>query len=246
MRFACERKAVAAAVLAFYTTLYLLNGLLGPPSLAMMFFALALVYGTGFFGLVAGWFWARWYSLGLGFSGTGMAALVGWQVGLEPLVLVLGGTHLASVLALLGEGPTSLFDGRKDWRARWRMDDDGVNRLGKSITRASASLPYLIMAGLAPKQGLAAVFTLLLGVTGLWAVARLKTCGFLALAAAAVLAAGAAGAIPALAPPVGMACLQVSIAWANALGALLCAAAVLPFARDLARAVIETGRTWRR
>jgi hypothetical protein len=240
MRFACERKAVAAAVLAFYMTIYLLNALLGPPPFSRMFYALALVYGTGFFGLVAGWFWARWYALGVGFSGAGMAALAGWQVGLEPLVLVLGGTHLVSVLVLVGQGPASLFDGRKDWRARWRMDDDGATRLGKSITRAGASLPYLIIAGLAPKPDASAVFALLFGALGLWAVTRMKTWGLVALAASAVLS---ALSLSGEAVSVSVACVPLATGAASLLGAVCGLSAVLPFAPALASGL---ARTWRR
>lgn len=189
MRFVGERKAVAAAVLAFFATLFLLNGFLGGvPALMPMFLALGATYLIGFFGLVAGWFWARWFAMGLAFSGLLMAVIMGWQVGLETIVLVWGGTHLGALLSLAGQGPASLFDARKDWRERFRMDDNAANRLGKSIMRAGLSLPYLILAGLAPKQGMGMVLGLgavLLGVVGLRALVRLRTWGLFALVGAA-------------------------------------------------------------
>lgn len=231
MRFVGERKACAAAILAFFATLFLLNGLLGMPALMPMFLALGATYLTAFFGLVAGWFWARWFAMGLAFSGLVMAAIMGWQVGLETVVLIWGGTHLAALLALMGEGPATGFDARKDWRDRYRMDDNAANRLGKSIMRAGASLPYLILAGLAPKQGMAFALGLaavVLGVVGLRALVQLRTWGVLALAAAAVLsAANVTG------PGTYMAG-GLTIAF---IAPLFLAAAVAPFAGPMVRAL---------
>src|SRR5262245_10900544 len=185
MRFVGERKALAALVLAFWGLLFTMNGLLGPPQLQAMFLCLAGVYFLGFFGVVAGYFWARWYALGLGLSGVAMAVILWWQVGLDPVVVIWGGGHLLVSLMLLGRGPTAAFDGRKDWRERYRMDENAANRLGKAIMRAGASLPYLIMAGLAPKQGLGAAllgFTAVaLGVAAVVGLFRLRAWSILAV-----------------------------------------------------------------
>ncbi len=188
MRFVGERKALAAMVLAFYGLLYLLNGLLGPPPFMAMFLGLSLCYLTGFFGLVAGYFWARWFTLGLAFSGLGVAGLMLWQIGLDPVVIFWGVTHGVVALSLLGDGPASAFDGRADWRERWKMDESSAQRLGKSITRAGASLPYLIVAGLAPRQDSLALVALLVGVAGIWALLRMRAWSVFALATSAVLA----------------------------------------------------------
>ncbi|MBI4510089.1 MAG: hypothetical protein HY698_10680 [Deltaproteobacteria bacterium] len=224
-----ERKACAAVVLSFFGSLFLLNAILGPDPPAPMFGALALAYLAGFFGLVAGWFWSRWYCLGLGVSGLIMAAMMAWQVGAEPFVLIWGGAHLVVALSLVGKGPASLFDGRKDWRERYRMDENGANRLGKSIMRAGASIPYLILGGLAPREdGLVLpLVALLIGAAGLWAVVRLRTWGLVAMAAAAITASFAAlgsswGGLPALAVPAGI---------------MFLAGAVLPFAAPMWRAL---------
>jgi hypothetical protein len=226
MRFAGERKALAAAILAFFATLFLLNGFLGMPALMPMFLALGATYLIGFFGLVAGWFWARWFTMGLAFSGLVMAVLMGWQVGLETIVLIWGGTHLGALLSLLGQGPAALFDGRKDWRQRFRMDDNAANRLGKAIMRAGASLPYLILAGLAPKQGMGMVLglgALALAVLGIRALVRLRTWGLFALV-------GAAGLI-ALTPPDLTYALSGTL---SVLAPLFLIAAVLPFVGPIA------------
>src|SRR5215471_3195207 len=73
MRFVGERRALAAAVLAFFMIQLFLTGLLVDGQLRLLFLALGLAYGTGFVGIVAGYFWARWYALGLAFSGMTMA-----------------------------------------------------------------------------------------------------------------------------------------------------------------------------
>jgi hypothetical protein len=231
MRFVGERKACAAAVLAFFATLFLLNGLAGIPAFAPMFLALAASYLIGFFGLVAGWFWARWFAMGLGFSGLILGALLGFQVGFdEPVVWIWGGSHGVVVLTLLGQALASAFDGRKDWREKYKMDDNAANRLGKSIINAGASLPYLILAGLAPKQGMAAALgfaALAAGVLGLRALVKLRTWGVLALVAAAALVVGARGA--------GWSMMASGADWSTAIAAVLLCAAVVPFVGPIAR-----------
>ena len=230
MRFVGERKACAAAVLAFFATLFLLNGLAGPPAFAPMFLALATAYLLGFFGVVSGWFWARWFSMGLGFSGVILAALLAWQIGFDPIVWILGGSHAVVVVALLGQSLAAGFDGRKDWREKYKMDDNAANRLGKSIINAGASLPYLILAGLAPKQGMAAALgfaALAVGVLGLRAMVRLRTWGVLALAASAVLVVGARGA--------GWTMMGAAAEWSTVAAAAFLCAAVAPFVLPIAR-----------
>ena len=67
MRLVGERRAIAAAVLAFFMLQFLITGLLVDGPFKGMLIGLGLVYGAGFFGVVAGYFWARWYALGLSF-----------------------------------------------------------------------------------------------------------------------------------------------------------------------------------
>jgi hypothetical protein len=68
-RLTGERRAIAAAILAFYVFVFLVLAMLLPAEWERTFMALGLVYGAGFFALVAGYFWARWYAIGLGMSG---------------------------------------------------------------------------------------------------------------------------------------------------------------------------------
>jgi hypothetical protein len=241
-----ERKACGAAVLAFFTSIFSINALAGPPGLAPLFGSLAAVYGLAFFGLVAGWFWARWYATGIAFSGLAMAAMLGYQVGLDPIVWIWGGAHAAVLACLLGAGPASAFDARPDWKTKWRMDEAAANRLGKAVQRAGASLPYLVMAGLAPKQGsnlsaFAAVAALTLGVAGLRGLVKMRSWGVLATAGAAGLSLlAAAGAASALYPAAAVAQAGLShtgfpiaaALWSGAgvAATLLLVAAVAPFA----------------
>jgi hypothetical protein len=228
MRFVGERRAIAAASLSLFMVILLLNGIIGGGPARAMILGLGLAYLVAFLGVVAGWFWARWYALGLAFSGVSLAAMLGWQQGWDlPEVWVIGGFHGLACLALLGEEAASAFDGRRDWRERLHMDENAVNRLGKAVTRAGASLPYLIVAGLAPRQSLdAGSMALLLAVIGLGATLHLRTWGLLVMAAAAVVAwTSGAGSGPFF---MGL----PAVPW---VGAALLTAAVWPFAAPMIR-----------
>ncbi|HWU90913.1 MAG TPA: hypothetical protein VN253_26790, partial [Kofleriaceae bacterium] len=82
MKLVGERRALAAAVMVFYFLLYSLFAVLGViPELTKALAALAGVYGLAFFALVAGYFWARWYAVGVGLYGVITAAVGMWQLG---------------------------------------------------------------------------------------------------------------------------------------------------------------------
>jgi hypothetical protein len=231
-----ERRALAAAVFAFYAFLYLIVALQPPmPGWATCFGALAAVYGIGFFGLVAGYFWARWFSIGLGISGSIAACVSIWQVGLEPVILFYGGTHLGACIVLWGASMASAFDGKIEWRERFHLDESGTNKLGKAVIRAGVSLPYVIMYALAPKEdmgyALLAVGSGALAVAGVWGIVKMRSWGVLALVGGAL---GLATTIPA-APDF----VAVSSKYALDVGTMGIAAAVLllaaaaPFARPI-------------
>jgi len=227
MRLVGERRAVAALVLAFFTLQYLLAGLFDDRlhELRYVLIALGAAYGTGFVGVVSGWFWARWYSLGLAFSGMAMACIAAWQAGGFFLELyILGGSHLALGIGLMGTESAAFYDGRRDWRERWKMDENAVNRLGKAIMRAGASLPYLIVAGLAPRQSLGgelvSVLALAVGIAGLAGIVRLRTWGLFAFGFSALASAATFS--------------DAGLLWmppAPLVAAALLASAVVPFAR---------------
>jgi hypothetical protein len=227
-----ERRACAAAALSFFMMLFLMNALVAPPAFAPLFYALTVTYTITFAGVVAGWFWARWFATGIGISGLILAGMLAWQIGLDPVVFMWGGAHLAVVLGMLGDGAASFYDARTDWRERWKVDENGANRLGKAIMRAGTSLPYLIMAGLAPRES-GSELTMLLAIgavgfaaVGVNALVRMRTWGVFMLGAAAV--AGAIGFAP-----------LAGLAFPTLLGPALVATAVLPFVGPMAQWVVR-------
>jgi hypothetical protein len=200
MKLIGERRAVAAAVLALYGFFYLFLALAAmQPGWGPAYFSIAGIYGLGFFALVAGYFWARWYSLGVGISGLITGGFAIWQVGPEPIVLFIAGTHLLVTLALTGESMGEPFEGKQQWRTKLHMDSNAVTRLGNSVTRAAISLPYILLYALAPKpasmlsaQAACGFFsTTMLAATatalGLYGLIKMRTWGLLAIAGAALL-----------------------------------------------------------
>jgi hypothetical protein len=191
--FAKTRRAVAALLLAFFVVLYLFVASNAPEGWGPAFLALSLCYLVAFLGVTADWFWGRWFASGLGWSGF-MVALVstvmmGW---LAPLI-IYGTVHGLIVLLLLGKKMTELYDLQTGWRERYKMDDLGVARLRKTVTRSAASLPSVILWALGPKdpgQGMLHMFFALavgvLATGGLVAVLRLRTWGLLAIGSAAL------------------------------------------------------------
>lgn len=231
-----ERRALAAAVFAFYGFLYLIVALQPPmPGWATCFGALAAVYGAGFFGLVAGYFWARWFAIGLGISGTIAAGVSLWQMGLEPVILFYGGTHLGASLVLWGSSMASSFDGRSEWRQRFHLDDAGTSKLGKAVIRAGVSLPYVIMYALAPKEdmgyALLAVGSGALAVAGVWALVKMRSWGVFALVGGAL---GVAATLPAAPDYVAVSSkYALDVGMMGIAGAVILLAAAAPFGRPI-------------
>ena len=199
-RLVGERRAIAATVLAFYGLMYTLvalSGGAGPMSKAIA--ALGGTYLLAFFGVVAGYFWARWFAVGVSLFGLIMGALALWQIGPILEVNILVGAHLAAVLSLWGDSMSELFDGQKAWREKLSMDEHSVNRLGNAVTRAGVSLPMILIWALSPKAGglaLTGAGMALLAVTGLF---RLRTWAVIAMIAAAGLVVGSVAVAPSMA-----------------------------------------------
>jgi hypothetical protein len=238
-RLTGERRAFAAALLAFYAFIYLLVALMPPlPGWAPAFTAMTLVYGAGFFGLVAGYFWARWYAIGLGMSGLITAVFSIFQVGMEPILLFYGATHAGVSLFLWGGGMSLGFDGRKEWRERFHLDENATHKLGKSVIRLGISLPYIVLYALAPKEGAAeALFAALAGglvLTGVVAMFRMRTWGVAALVGGTLAMGASLIAAPFELAPFGNG-YAVNVTAAGTAAVLLIAAALVPFARPIAR-----------
>ena len=196
MKLSGERRAIAALMFAFWFVMYLMNALLGGGPLAKLLYGMAGCYGLAFFSLVAGYFWARWFSVGISLFGIIIAGIGLWQMGPEFQVLFIGITHLTATVMLWGNGMSELYDGQLAWRERWHMDEHAVQRLGRSVIRAGVSLPMVVIYGLAPKQPAAMVLSLgvlLLVGFGLRALVQLRTWGVLAIGAAGGLMLSLAG-----------------------------------------------------
>jgi hypothetical protein len=184
------RRALAALALSLFVCLYLMVSLNPPEGWGPAFVALAACYALAFLGVAAEWFWGRWFASGLGWSGVMVAvaslAMIGWV----PALAIYGGLHLLIVLALAGAKMVARYDLQDAWRQRYNMDEFGVDRLRKTVTRASASLPSVILWALAPKepgQGMVLpVLATLLTLAGVGGIVRLRTWGLLALGAASV------------------------------------------------------------
>ncbi len=203
-RLTGERRALTAAVLAFYSLLFTVVALMPPPGWGRCFAALAGIYGLGFFALVAGYFWARWFVIGIGMSGLISAIISVVQIGFEPTLVFYGATHGAAAAFLWGKAMAERFDGRPGWRERFHMDENGSHRLGKAVIRLGVSLPYMIMYALAPRDGSAVELAVLGGVAlaaaGMWAIVRLRTWGVFALGGAGVAALASLSATQHIAP----------------------------------------------
>jgi hypothetical protein len=184
------RLALALLALALFCLLFSFVGLNAPEGWAPVFAALAACYFTAFGALVVEAFWARWFASGLAWSGTmlGIASLVlgGWQ----PALVLYAGLHGLIVVGLMGRKLATRYEGQSAWRQRYGMDDYGVAKLRKTVTRAAASLPGLIMFALGPRDAaLTSVLALLplgLAVAGVWGLVRGRAWGWLGLAGAAL------------------------------------------------------------
>jgi hypothetical protein len=241
--FERTRRAVAALALSVFFSLYLLLSLNAPEGFGRVFVALALCYGVAFVAVVAEWFWGRWFATGLAWSGLMIAIFALVTLGWVPALVIFGAVHLLVVLSLMGKKMAVRYDLQEAWRARYKMDEFGVARLQKTVTRTAATLPSMIIWALAPKEegmaALGALGALVLVVVGLRGVVRLRSWGVLALGGAAATAGAAAVFGPSLgrvAASSDMGALAHLSAVAGApLAIVLLTAAVLPFAGSVAR-----------
>ena len=191
-----ERKATALLCLGFYTTLFFMIGLSARtelPEWVPVFSAMTLMYALAFFSVAAEWFWGRWFATGLGYWGLTMTVMA-WVTtrSLPPAMIIFGTMHGIVSLCLGGEKMAAIFDAKPAWRERWKLDDQGVIRVRKSVTRAASSLPALIMFALAPREGqeLLALTAFALAITGIGGILAGRTLGVMAFvgSAAATLA----------------------------------------------------------
>jgi hypothetical protein len=247
-----ERKAISLLCLGFYTTLFFLITLTARtelPEWLPLSVGMLLIYAVAFVGVAAEWFWGRWFATGLAWSGVMIAVAGLVAVGWMPVLAIFGTLHLLVVLSLTGKKMAARYDLQEAWRAKYKMDDFGVARLQKTVTRSAASLPSLIIWALAPKEEGMALAALLLATAGVWGLVRMRSWGVLSL--------GAAGALVAAEGHVGQFATSLPCGWlaqlvphvagltpnaqvffatfSPTLAFLLLAAAVLPFAGAIVR-----------
>src|SRR5258706_9943542 len=104
IKFVGARRVLAALVLAFFFYVYAKQALDTEGAFARVAWAMAGVYGLAALGLIAGFFWARWYAVGVGLFGLIVAVVITWQIGeLWGPIMFLGGTHLFVSLGLCGQ-----------------------------------------------------------------------------------------------------------------------------------------------
>jgi hypothetical protein len=187
--FTHERKALALSLLGLFSSYFLLLMLMARsemPEWFPAFAAMFALYFISFFGVAAHWFWGRWVAIGVGSWGATIAV---WGVitarALEPALVFLGITHGLVALLLMGSSMAVHYEGRADWRARFGLDEAGVARLRKSVTRAASSIPAIVLFALAPRQDASMVLAAVavVGVAGLLAG---RTIALAALALAAI------------------------------------------------------------
>jgi uncharacterized membrane protein YecN with MAPEG domain len=239
MKLVGERRAIAAIIFTLFFLLWLMNGLLGPDESRNMLLALSGCYGLAAFSLIAGYFWARWYAVGTGLFGLIVAIVGCWQMkALEPIFVFFGATHLVAAVALWGETMSGSYDGQLQWREKFHMDENAVQRLGRSVIRVGVSLPFVLMYAFAPKGNATAFVALGLAVVGFAGMVKLRTWGVLALGAAGiVMLAGSAHLICPYAPGATgflMPATRLAVLSPFAIG-LLVLTAIVPFVRPMGR-----------
>src|SRR4051812_33296614 len=105
MKLVGERRALAALILVFWGLSFFAQAF---DSGLAVFYAIMGCYALGFVGVVAGYFWARWYAIGLFLFGVIIGVVGLWQIGADPSrpefigIMILGGSHLFGTLMLVG------------------------------------------------------------------------------------------------------------------------------------------------
>jgi hypothetical protein len=197
--FTHERKALALAVLGLFSSYFALLMLIARndmPEWFPAFSAMFALYFITFFAVAAHWFWGRWVAIGIGSWGATIAA---WGVvttrELSPPLVILGVSHGLIALLLMGNSMAAHYEDRADWRLRFGLDDEGVKRLRRTVTRAASSIPAIVLFALAPREDGAALVALA-AIGGLGVLLLGRTIGLAGL----LLAGGGALGLVAFAP----------------------------------------------
>ena len=231
-----ERRALAVLVFCFYFVLYLLVAIADQSGWGRAFGGLAATYGLAAFSLVAGWFWARWYASGIAWSGVMMGILAMVMGGWNGIFAFFLGTHALCVLCLMGRRMAETYDLKTAWREKFQLDEQGIIRVRRAVTRAAMALPSLVLWALAPRSDAATWAVTVAGALGLIGLIRMRSFGPLLLGAGSVGAALAWLGSTTCGPTLSVAGASLRpTAWLGLVAAAVLFAAFLPFARPIAR-----------
>ncbi len=244
--FERTRRAVAALALSVFFSLYLLLSLNAPEGFGRVFLALSALYGVAFVAVVAESFWGRWFANGLAWSGVMIAVVAMVMMGWAPALAIYGGIHLLVLVPLMGKKMAARYELQEAWRLKYKMDEFGVARLQKTVTRTAATLPSMIIWALGPKEdgmalAVAGFGALALALFGLRGVVRVRSWGVVALAGSFALAVTGASFLaphcncPDLVYGSSRYAFETLTLAAPTLAAVVLAAAVLPFVRPVVR-----------
>jgi hypothetical protein len=183
------RRALALLILSFYFLQTAMTALVGPEELTAAMAGLAACYLVAFLGVAAEWFWARWFAMGVGNFGAIMLFAL-FKVGYHPVLAFIGGTHLAVMIFLAGEGMAAKYEFSPETQERYHFEPETLAMLRRAVKSAGSTLPFLILYALAPRNeaNLLAWSALILGVGGIFGMLKGRTAGIFALAAAGLLA----------------------------------------------------------
>jgi hypothetical protein len=128
------------------------------------------------------------------------------------------------------------YDLKPAWREKYQLDEQGVIRVRRAVTRAAAALPSLVVWALAPRSDAATAAITIAGALGLIGLIRMRSFGPLLLGASAVGAALTALTCKTCGPTLHLAGTTMRpTAWLGLLAAAVLFAAFAPFARPIAR-----------
>src|SRR5688572_1233231 len=240
MELVRPRVALALLPLSLFGLQFLFGALAGESDFRAMMAAMAASYLLAFVALASEWFWARWFASGLGWWGAIMGLILVVMVPVPEVrsaFAIFAGLHALIIVSLMGKKMSARYDMQPGWREHFGMDEFGVVRLGRAVTRASAALPGLLLWAFAPRQPAPEPDMMSLGAAGLamlgiFALLRRRTWGIFALGGAGLAVLGVTPPIAhdhpqILADSLGMVTAAPGFSGAVA---LLLLAATLPFA----------------
>lgn len=181
------RKAVSASIFALWGVPFTLLALLPETGVQAFFGSLAALYVMGFAGIVAGWFWGRWFAQGLGWWGVMAGISLMLMGGIANVLVVFTLSHVAVVVLMRGETLVAQYEGRPAWREKWNLDDRAVARIGGLVTNLGSLLPMIAFYAFFPRgAGAGEAVALVLAAAGTIGLLRMRTWGLLAVAASGV------------------------------------------------------------